>query len=665
MNLHGSLKVLKENLYLVYIPMQELSLPTESFSVSRMQQIFDEGHSREAITSVISYINEYYLETENGMYYFFDAAHHVLRVVDRLEFKRCVLDKLNNHKSVEHYYKQNNIIYKVVSQHDMPQRYRLNDEHYLNLCQGYMHKEVQLFDSYPDHVKEAARMFLSFMMEVVSGGDDDFYQALLKYMGQLCRGLKTGVILYAKGLQGTGKSTFKDFIFNHLLGPALCLSSSAEPLTGDFNYILLGKLVVVFEELPVTFGKEWSKVSNRLKQLATEETMVYRNLYKEGVVANNISNVMVFCNNESIMESDGRRIIHLPMSTHRKQDEAYFGLLRRTCFHNEVGEALYAYFREVNVTGFHAEKGFPITKKKLFRISENLQPTERFLKHIVLSETDLGRIKPGDVYDRFVEFAEHKNLKRLTKNMFVQRLEELGIQVKKSGTHFFDLYLDKLRAIAARENWITDLDIEEYTESHRRESLVTDEVRDLRDRIAALERENEELRKQVYPRCQTPTCASTARFGHTDATHCSKHKEEGMNNVRDAPPEARRKVTEKSKETTEIETNEEQESANKPTKKIIKKAVPVTSPEPTKAIVVPVQTELKAVPKPIKKIIKKAAPGTPPPSPETAIEPVDEPTKKRIVMKKANLGTDSLQPDMIVTPTLDVEWLQQPPEPTE
>ncbi len=49
------------------------------------------------------------------------------------------------------------------------------------------------------------------------------------------------------------------------------LSSTAEPLLTSFNKIFMGKLLIIFEELPVFTDSQWSGVACRLKTLTTEK----------------------------------------------------------------------------------------------------------------------------------------------------------------------------------------------------------------------------------------------------------------------------------------------------------------------------------------------------------------------------------------------------------
>ena len=60
----------------------------------------------------------------------------------------------------------------------------------------------------------------------------------------------------------------------YVLGDAISINSSPEPLTSQYNKSLLGKVYVTFEELPVFGSGQWSAVSSRAKQIATSTKLV-------------------------------------------------------------------------------------------------------------------------------------------------------------------------------------------------------------------------------------------------------------------------------------------------------------------------------------------------------------------------------------------------------
>ena len=77
--------------------------------------------------------------------------------------------------------------------------------------------------------------------------------------------MKTCVFL--KSGEGTGKSIILEFIIKHVIGEHLGLVSSKSSQLAGFNYQLLGKLIVVLEELPTGSKNEWFSLSDIIKKI--------------------------------------------------------------------------------------------------------------------------------------------------------------------------------------------------------------------------------------------------------------------------------------------------------------------------------------------------------------------------------------------------------------
>src|SRR5690606_25779962 len=76
---------------------------------------------------------------------------------------------------------------------------------------------------------------------------------------------------------------------------------------GRYNKMLLGKFLVVFEELDIPDGS-WTEISARLKRLITSKWEGYSDKYEKKVVLPNVNNFIVNTNTtNAIKHADGRR----------------------------------------------------------------------------------------------------------------------------------------------------------------------------------------------------------------------------------------------------------------------------------------------------------------------------------------------------------------------
>ena len=476
--------------------MEILKLPTEAFNVVTLQDKFKNGLLRDHFDAIY-YINEYYFETRSGMYLFYDVLLEQFEFYDPKEFNRCVKKKVENHKDIEKYYDTNNRIYNIVCKIDKPRHFKIGNEYYVNECFGLLHKTFLPYDEYDEEIKNGVNIMCNYYKEVYCSNDEELFIAFMKYLSQVVQGKKTEVLIYNKSIQGAGKSTGTDFMMEYVIGKKASLISNTEPLLTNYNKILMGKIWVVFEELPTFTASQWAGVSSKIKTYTTEKTAMFRDLYEKAIAADNLFNGVINSNVEAIKDSDGRRIVIMPISTKRKGDYAYYKTIRDTCFNMRIGEAFYSYLLTLDVSNFYGQRDFPVTTNKINAISNLLCPTFKYLKSFVLSNTQVGRINCKEFYSNFVQFCKENNLNITQKNDFHKRLEEIGYTPKKSGTFYYEILIDDLKIIAKKNNWIGEYDEEDSNDNKGENGSLVQEGKYTDEYVNSLKSEIERLQSVV------------------------------------------------------------------------------------------------------------------------------------------------------------------------
>jgi len=85
--------------------------------------------------------------------------------------------------------------------------------------------------------------------------------------------MNTCLLLHSK--QETGKSIITNFIEEKVLGNSLVVTSSdLNTVLGTFNRELLGKTLLVLEEMPASTQAEWRASSERLKHIIDGQSML-------------------------------------------------------------------------------------------------------------------------------------------------------------------------------------------------------------------------------------------------------------------------------------------------------------------------------------------------------------------------------------------------------
>jgi len=508
---------------LQYNEYTELDLPTVSFDVVKLQNDFNNNNIKKKYTKTIKYIGKYYFESSRGTYIYYNYREDIksgekgtfeIRTSD--EFRKEILNKVENNKLILAQIKMSSKIHTVVSELFKPRYYMIKNKYFLNECIGFKHKKYKPYDKYDKDVKDGVNLMLDFINEVSCCNNKEMFDSYLKYLATLCRGKKTDVIIYKKSVEGTGKSTESEFLMKYVFGMDVCLISGTEPLLTNYNKIFMGKIFVVFEELPTFSKSQWESVSSKLKTLTTEDMCVYRDLYEKQICASNLLNFQINTNVESLKDSHGRRIIILDINPSRLGDYKFFDNLKKKCFNDKIGEAFYSYLMtkitDNEVENFNAQRDFPKTNNKLLAISNQLNSVYKFIKmEYVLRKQELSKILCKELYNNYIDFCnENKIQYHYGRNVFYQTLD--GIKINRMDVKnkpYYKVSLDILNEISNKGKWICEYDeYEKYNEDDVMNQLYpvgietkenkdnNDETEKLQNRILELEEMIKNNKKQ-------------------------------------------------------------------------------------------------------------------------------------------------------------------------
>ena len=325
---------------------------------------------------------------------------------------------------------------------------------YINTCPAMMH-DVVSYDESSNGVKKSVEYVLDFLKEVWASNSDLQFEFIVKWLANMARGGKNQSVLYLRGEQGIGKSTFTDFLRKFVIGPQLCIQSGSQPLISNFNYVLFSRLLVIFEELENFSTGQWQGVSTRLKRDTTSDTCTYEDKYQKPIIAKNISNYIINSNVDAIKDDDGRRYFILDLSNKRKGDLQYFDNLHKLCMNDEVGQAFFSYLHTIDLTNYK-DQDFPITRAKEDAIVKRLDSVARFLKdtYILKCKDMITTLK--DIHLEYIGYCALDGCKDLCKIDFNQRLISYKItSYKSNNTHNKFNYKHKVLDEIARANkWI-------------------------------------------------------------------------------------------------------------------------------------------------------------------------------------------------------------------
>jgi len=415
------------------------------FCFIKMNQLYENGQLKDHLDCK-NYISTYFHPLNNGTHAFIE--NNTISIIQDETMNKVYLQRFKC--DIKKWYKNETIPKKIICDINKP----TVGTNYINVGKQLKHKYSE-YIHFETEIKENVKTMLSYIKEVWANNDAKVYEYMLKWLSNMVKGNKNKTCIYAKSLQGAGKSTLPEFIRDHVIGRDISCKGKADHLKGQHNLQLLGRIFVYFEELQIFNDKEWYAVDSELKDMITDDWGSYTDKYEKRFEAQNINNYMIVTNS-NLKGVNGRRYLVCDLSSKHLDDFKYYGNLRDKCFNDIVGHALYCYLMEINVDNFNS-LDMPETRNKLAIISELLPPIEKFLKfNFVLRNASIN-MKLKDLWIQYKEF-DHK-LENVSIQRFSEQMRELGFEYsKQSGYSTYKISINALNNIAKKRKWLHELD---------------------------------------------------------------------------------------------------------------------------------------------------------------------------------------------------------------
>jgi hypothetical protein len=283
-----------------------------------------------------------------------------------------------------------------------------NNQRYINVSKGFLHKKIVPYASYDDSVKRKVKKVLNHILNVWCSKSEKQYAYVLNWIAHACTGHKMKSALYLKSGEGTGKSIIISFLVYMVIGENLGLiTSRANQLLG-FNSLLLEKILVVLEELPNESKQNWHSLSDFLKDLVTGGKIDIEKKYEDMIQIVNLISLMILTNNENPIKfgKDARRYFMCDISHDYVGDTAYFNELSSICEDKLVGEAFFMYLTE------HYEANRNFNESEMVITETKMEMKERYTTSILTFVKDMY-IKKGR---HFQSYANNNRIREVKLN---------------------------------------------------------------------------------------------------------------------------------------------------------------------------------------------------------------------------------------------------------
>ena len=383
--------------------------------------------------------------------------------------------------------------YKLSYDLNEPFVYKKNSTHYLNLFRGFKFNNLTIQDETNEYIEEGMKYIFNHMNEVICSSDKPAYEYLKKWIAKLiyCK-TKMKTCIYLKGTQGAGKSSLSNFLLEMVGEWNGHKTQSVKCLTG-FNGELMGKCLLILEEMRTESYGEWLKINSTLNAFITEDLISLEDKGKTMIQVNNNLSIIITSNDSPIkMNEKDRRYFLSDVSNHRDGDKEYFNKLYEYMQNEAIQKAFYFECKRImdETPKFNelSELKEITTSAKCEVIIKNLHPLYRYIRETYVLKNKDFNVFLKDLTSEFNISSAMRNdlngieVSRMLKDIHINGDVSTGNRLRYKIPH------GDLLEIFKKLKWIHEMD--EFEDDKHDKILNHGELQKLKD-------ENEQLRKQL------------------------------------------------------------------------------------------------------------------------------------------------------------------------
>ena len=296
--------------------------------------------------------------------------------------------------------------------------------------------------------------------------------------------------IYLKGTQGAGKSSLSNFLLEMVGEWNGHKTQSVKCLTG-FNGELMGKCLLILEEIRTESYGEWLKINSTLNAFITEDLISLEDKGKTMIQVNNNLSIIIASNDSPIkMNEKDRRYFLSDVSNHRDGDKEYFNKLYEYMQNEAIQKAFYFECKRImdETPKFNelSELKEITTSAKCEVIIKNLHPLYRYIRETYVLKNKDFNVFLKDLTSEFNISSAMRNdlngieVSRMLKDIHINGDVSTGNRLRYKIPH------GDLLEIFKKLKWIHEMD--EFEDDKHDKILNHGELQKLKD-------ENEKLKK--------------------------------------------------------------------------------------------------------------------------------------------------------------------------
>lgn len=452
------------------------------FSIENLKNLI----TNEQITEAKNYVKQYFfklkdpvmtvLKTPSRTVYTFYSQSQVCNIFLQNNFGK---DTDANFKVADWFY-QKDIDYYIMDINPTESSiWNKKGSKYLNMFYGYLHKNKKAYSSYSEEIRNKVNRIWEHIRIAWCSRKESQFQYVKSWMTAIVAGKKMKSLLYLKTIPGIGKGVITEFIRDKVIGRhAVHETKNIDCIIGKFNKELMGKVLLILEEVPAETKSQWNTLTNAIKTVVTNNVMEIEPKGKDKLTIDNYLNVIVLSNNNAMkIDNNDRRIFVLDISNEFVGNVEYFTKLCSECTENdEVGEAFYWYCIEHSENNKDFKSNvFPESEAKQEIIIDNLNIVYKFIKdNYVLRNKGIAQTFK-DFYTEYVTYTERNKIGFKVSNVVVSKLlKDINIPIVTKGGNRKKIEITKetLLDIYQKRKWILDIDEFEQTNNTKKNKNI-------------------------------------------------------------------------------------------------------------------------------------------------------------------------------------------------
>lgn len=307
------------------------------------------------------------------------------------------------------------------------------DSQDFNIFGGFAYKfeQVTLIDPL---IHSSLGLIFQHMFYILCMGDKIKFNFLMGCIAHVIQNPadKIGIALVLQSeQQGTGKNRFTDFLMQ-VFGIGLCSKASKiEDLVSTFNSHLMGKLLVIADEVANFAGY---KVADQLKAAITEKWRSINGKGRDAFLLESCEWYILTSNSRISVRTDegDRRYFVLEVSPQRKGDSEYFTNLSAVIDSPQCQQDFLNYMGSYDLSSWDRQK-IPMTDAKRQLTIESFGAIFEFLLQY-LENVGAGEhsISAAALYTKFAAWASESGLKSIPiRKLLIDKLKSYGVFYKK------------------------------------------------------------------------------------------------------------------------------------------------------------------------------------------------------------------------------------------